>query len=158
MSSSTKKSGASEPYSRSLTVLLLRPSMAIDGRTRRSELSRSCTNRKLGDASDDRRHDPPSTWSKFTTCHRTCPWTAFAKLPASAPRDFYEIVKQGAIRIRKNGRFTTVPVEDLYRFLRGDQVAAWPHQLGARGSVPRQRYTSARRMYPGCASGAPFSV
>jgi len=45
-------------------------------------------------------------------------------LPASAPRDFYEIVKQGAIRIRKNGRFTTVPVEDLYRFLRGDQVAA----------------------------------
>jgi hypothetical protein len=36
---------------------------------------------------------------------------------------FYELAKEGAIRLRKNGRFTTVPVEDLFRFLRGDQTA-----------------------------------
>lgn len=37
---------------------------------------------------------------------------------------FYELAKEGAIRLRKNGRRTTVPVEDLYKLLRGDQAAA----------------------------------
>lgn len=37
---------------------------------------------------------------------------------------FYELAKNGTIRLRKNGRFTTAPVEDLYQLLRGDQAAA----------------------------------
>ncbi|QHP69566.1 DNA-binding protein [Bradyrhizobium sp. LCT2] len=37
---------------------------------------------------------------------------------------FYELAKEGVIRLRKNGSRTTVPVEDLYKFLRGDQAAA----------------------------------
>ncbi|MET4043955.1 hypothetical protein [Bradyrhizobium sp. RT6a] len=37
---------------------------------------------------------------------------------------FYELAKEGAIRLRKNGRLTTVPVEDLFQLLRGEQAAA----------------------------------
>jgi hypothetical protein len=37
---------------------------------------------------------------------------------------FYKLAKEGAIRLRKSGHFTTVPVEDLYRLLRGEQAAA----------------------------------
>lgn len=37
---------------------------------------------------------------------------------------FYELAKEGAIRLRKNGRSTTVPVEDLFHLLRGEQAAA----------------------------------
>ncbi|OKO73034.1 hypothetical protein [Bradyrhizobium sp. NAS96.2] len=37
---------------------------------------------------------------------------------------FYELAKEGAVRLRKNGRSTTVPVEDLYQLLRGEQAAA----------------------------------
>ncbi|WFT95058.1 hypothetical protein QA633_43595 [Bradyrhizobium barranii] len=37
---------------------------------------------------------------------------------------FYALAKQGKIRIRKNGRSSTVSIEDLYEFLRGDQAAA----------------------------------
>ena len=37
---------------------------------------------------------------------------------------FYELVRDGVIRIRKNGRLATVPVEDLFQLLRGDQGAA----------------------------------
>jgi hypothetical protein len=48
----------------------------------------------------------------------------FCEVAGIGSTRFYEIAKRGTIRIRKNGRFTTVPVEDLFRFLRGDQVAA----------------------------------
>lgn len=37
---------------------------------------------------------------------------------------FYALAKEGAIRLRKNGRSSTVPIEDLYRLLRGEQAAA----------------------------------
>ncbi|MCK1758765.1 hypothetical protein IVA78_27235 [Bradyrhizobium sp. 137] len=33
---------------------------------------------------------------------------------------FYDLVKDGTIRLRKNGRSSAVPVEDLYQLLRGD--------------------------------------
>jgi hypothetical protein len=37
---------------------------------------------------------------------------------------FYAIAKVGTIRLRKNGHFTSVPVEDLFKLLRGEQAAA----------------------------------
>ncbi|RXG93044.1 helix-turn-helix domain-containing protein [Bradyrhizobium zhanjiangense] len=48
----------------------------------------------------------------------------FCEVAGIGQTRFYELAKEGAIRIRKNGRSTTVPVEDLYRLLRGDQAAA----------------------------------
>lgn len=33
-------------------------------------------------------------------------------------------MKDGVIRVRKNGRHTTAPLEDLFQLLRGDQAAA----------------------------------
>jgi hypothetical protein len=48
----------------------------------------------------------------------------FCEVAGIGSTRFYELVKEGVIRIRKNGRFTTAPVEDLYRLLRGDQAAA----------------------------------
>jgi hypothetical protein len=37
---------------------------------------------------------------------------------------FYRLVKDGVIRLRKNGRNSEVPVEDVFRLVRGDQAAA----------------------------------
>ncbi|MGY3584461.1 hypothetical protein ACVIGB_006481 [Bradyrhizobium sp. USDA 4341] len=48
----------------------------------------------------------------------------FCEIAGIGHTRFYEIAKEGAIRLRKNGRSTTVPVEDLYRMLRGEQAAA----------------------------------
>ncbi|WP_316185868.1 MULTISPECIES: helix-turn-helix domain-containing protein [unclassified Bradyrhizobium] len=48
----------------------------------------------------------------------------FCELAGIKTTRFYELAKEGVIRIRKNGRSTTVPVEDLFRFIRGEQSAA----------------------------------
>lgn len=48
----------------------------------------------------------------------------FCEVAGIGPTRFYELAKEGAIRLRKNGRLTTTPVEDLYKLLRGDQAAA----------------------------------
>ena len=48
----------------------------------------------------------------------------FCEVAGIGTTRFYELRKQGTIRVRKNGRLTVVPVEDLFRFLRGDQAAA----------------------------------
>ena len=52
------------------------------------------------------------------------PVDRFCEVAGFGPTRFYELVKEGVIRIRKDGRFTTAPVEDLYQQLRGDQAAA----------------------------------
>ncbi|MGY0573270.1 hypothetical protein ACTGJ9_021010 [Bradyrhizobium sp. RDM12] len=48
----------------------------------------------------------------------------FCKIAGIGHTRFYELAKDGAIRLRKNGRYTTVPVEDLFQLLRGEQAAA----------------------------------
>jgi hypothetical protein len=48
----------------------------------------------------------------------------FCEVAGIGPTRFYELAKEGAIRLRKNGRSTTVPVEDLFQLLRGEQAAA----------------------------------
>ncbi|QQO20243.1 hypothetical protein JJB98_10105 [Bradyrhizobium diazoefficiens] len=47
----------------------------------------------------------------------------FCEVAGIGHTKFYELAKEGKIRLRKNGR-TTVPVEDLFRLLRGEQAAA----------------------------------
>ncbi|MDH2341498.1 hypothetical protein [Bradyrhizobium sp. SSUT77] len=52
------------------------------------------------------------------------PAKRFREVAVIGHTKFYELAKEGAIRLRKNGRLTTVPVEDLFQLLRGDQAAA----------------------------------
>ncbi|QIG96292.1 hypothetical protein [Bradyrhizobium sp. 6(2017)] len=52
------------------------------------------------------------------------PVKRFCEVAGIGNTRFYELAKEGVIRIRKNGRSTTAPVEDLYRLLRGEQAAA----------------------------------
>lgn len=52
------------------------------------------------------------------------PVDLFCELAGIGSTKFYELVREGAIRVRKNGRFTTAPVEDLYHYIRGQQAAA----------------------------------
>ncbi|RQH15687.1 hypothetical protein [Bradyrhizobium sp. RP6] len=51
----------------------------------------------------------------------------FKELAGIGQTRFYELAKEGEIRLLKNGRSTSVPVEDLFRVLRGS--------LDARGCV-----------------------
>lgn len=48
----------------------------------------------------------------------------FREIAGIGSTKFYELAAEGSIRLRKNGRLTTIPVEDLYKLLRGDQAAA----------------------------------
>lgn len=48
----------------------------------------------------------------------------FCEVAGIGNTKFYELVKKGVIRLRKNGRSSAVPVEDLFQLLRGDQAAA----------------------------------
>ncbi|UPT88628.1 hypothetical protein HAP41_0000005980 [Bradyrhizobium barranii subsp. apii] len=43
----------------------------------------------------------------------------FKELAGIGHTRFYELAKQGQIRLLKNGRSTSVPVEDLFSVLRG---------------------------------------
>ncbi|MCK1610551.1 MULTISPECIES: hypothetical protein [unclassified Bradyrhizobium] len=52
------------------------------------------------------------------------PVDRFCEVAGIGTTRFYELVKDGVIRVRKNGRHTTAPVEDLFQLLRGDQAAA----------------------------------
>lgn len=57
---------------------------------------------------------------------------------------FYELVKDGVIRVRKNGLHTTAPVEDLFQLLARRSSRRLTFHFGARGSVPRQRRPGGR--------------
>jgi len=48
----------------------------------------------------------------------------FCEVACVSSSRFYKLAKDGAIRVRKNGRYTFVPVEDLFKLLRGEQAAA----------------------------------
>jgi len=48
----------------------------------------------------------------------------FCELAGIRPTKFYELVKAGVIRVRKVGRSTATPVEDLFQFIRGDDQTA----------------------------------
>lgn len=51
------------------------------------------------------------------------PVNRFCEVAGIGHTRFYELAKEGTIRLRKNGRSTTVPVEDLYQLLRGEAAA-----------------------------------
>jgi hypothetical protein len=59
-------------------------------------------------------------------------WNLMPNVPAKRCREianvgntkFYQLVKDGVIRLRKNGRNSEVPVEDVFKLVRGDDQAA----------------------------------
>jgi hypothetical protein len=65
---------------------------------------------------------PDLTFADFVKLYNLPPNVTvrhFKELAGIGHTRFYELAKQGKIRLLKNGRSTSVPVEDLFGVLRG---------------------------------------
>ncbi|MDA9407946.1 hypothetical protein XH80_14690 [Bradyrhizobium sp. CCBAU 45384] len=47
----------------------------------------------------------------------------FCEIAGIGTTKYYRLIAEGVIRARKAGRSTVTPVEDLFRYCRGDQAA-----------------------------------